>query len=105
MLIRLFRKGNNERHRAKYSIWSLLSDIIHLFNLSFNQSIMAKEVKIYEEIQPRTFYGLGKKLKYKEVKLEVSEEIDGCENCFFDLKDCNGIYQCLPGSIFKEITK
>ena len=44
---------------------------------------MAKEVKNYEEIQPRTFYGLGKKLKYKEVKLEVSEEIDGCENCFF----------------------
>ena len=64
---------------------------------------MAEEVKNYEEIQPRTFYGLGKKLKYKEVKLEVSEEIDGCENCFFDLKDCNGIYQCLPGIIFQKI--
>ena len=105
MLIRFFGKGNNERHRAKHCFWSLLSDIIHLFNLSFNQSIMAKEVKNYEEIQPRTFYELGKKLKYKEVELEVSEEIHGSENCFFDLKDCNGIYQCLPGSILKETTK
>ena len=40
----------------------------------------------YEEIQPRTYYGLGKKLKYNEVKLEVREEIDGCESCYFDLK-------------------
>ena len=57
----------------------------------------------YEEIQPRTFYGIGKKLKYKEVKLEVRREIDGCENCYFDLKDCNGIYQCSPGIIFQKI--
>ena len=103
MLIRLFGKGNNERHRAKHCFWSLLPDIIHLFSLSFIQSIMEEEVKKYEEIQPRTFYGLGKKLKYKEVKLEVRREIDGCENCYFDLKDCNGIYQCLPGIIFQKM--
>ena len=59
MLIRLFGKGNNERHRAKYSLWSLLSDIIHLFILSFNKSIMAEEIKNYEELEIGRKYEVG----------------------------------------------
>lgn len=62
---------------------------------------MAEEIKNYEELELGKKYEVGTILVPCSAVLEVTPTIDGCNQCYYKHKDCDGI-NC-EGVIYKQI--